>query len=258
MSAASPLTSALLAARQAGRLMSKFPAGNPPDADAAYDLQGELNAAMGRDPVGWKIGCTNPWAQEMTGTDEPFFGRMHKSTTFASPAELSGIQLESPIVEPEIAFRLGRGLLPSDAPFTLPQILDATDALAAAIEVVDCRFEGGWSPTLTETIADNGVHACFVFGSWTSEWAAIDRPEIEVVVTLNGDQLTDGIGANALDDPANALLWLANRAAGRGEALRSGDIITTGNIARSAVHAKPGDHAVCDFGSFGRVEAAFF
>lgn len=258
MSAASPLAGALLAAREAGRLMSKFPPGNPPDADAAYDLQGELNAAMGRDPVGWKIGCTNPWAQQLTGTDEPFFGRMHTSTTLASPAELTGIRLDSPIVEPEIAFRLERDLLPSDAPYTLPQILDATDALAPAVEVVDCRFEGGWSPTLLETIADNGVHACFVLGNWVSEWAAIERPEIQVVVTVNGERVTDGIGANALDDPANALLWLANRAAGRNEALRSGDIITTGNIARSAVHAKPGDHAVCDFGNFGRVEVSFF
>ena len=251
------LVSALAESRRAGRLMAKFPTTVPLEPDSAYDLQIQLNAAVGGTVVGWKIGCTNAWAQQLTGTDEPFYGRMHEETTFDSPADLAGLAFASPIVEPEIAFRFHRDLTPAEAPFTLRQVLDATAALAPAIEVVDCRFEGGWSPTLAETIVDNGVHACFVAGSWRSDWADIDRLGLTVAVTVNGESVTDGVGANALDDPANALLWLANRVTGRGETLHAGDIVTTGNIANAAVHAKPGDHAVCDFGPLGRVEATF-
>ena len=251
------LVTALVAARRSGRLMTKFPSAVPLDPDSAYDLQTGLNAALGRTAIGWKIGCTNPWAQQLTGTDEPFFGRMHEETTFTSPADLSGVALASPIVEPEIAFRIDTDLTPDDAPFTLPQVLEATAALAPAIEVVDCRFEGGWSPTLSETIVDNGVHGCFVAGSWHADWTGINRPKLRVAVTVNGEPVTDGVGSNALDDPASALVWLANRVTGRGGTLRAGDVVTTGNIANAAVHAKPGDHAVCDFGPLGRVEATF-
>ncbi len=258
MSAApASLVAALAEARRAGRLMTKFPAAVATDPDSAYDLQVELNAALGRAAVGWKIGCTNAWAQRLTGTDEPFFGRMHAETTFDSPADLSGLTFAQPIVEPEIAFRLGADLTPDDAPFALPQVLAAIAALAPAIEVVDCRFEGGWSPTLAETIIDNGVHGCFVAGPWHADWAGLDRAELRVTVTLNGAPAADGVGANALGDPAHALLWLANRVTGRGDRLRAGDVVTTGNIASEAVFGTPGDRAVCDFGVLGRVEARF-
>ncbi len=251
------LAAELVAARKAGKRATTFSSESPVSVDDAYEIQSQLNAALGGSLIGWKIGCTNAWAQQMTGTDEPFFGRMHAHTTFANPARVGGIPLVDPIVEPEIAFRIGQDLAPDDAPFSLAQVLAATDALAPAIEIVDCRYEGGWPAALAETIADNGVHGCFVAGNWTSEWTDIDRPAIHVTVTVNGEQVTDGVGANALDDPAHALLWLANRAAGRGQLLRAGDIVTTGNVANAAVHASHGDHTVCDFGPLGRVEATF-
>ncbi len=228
-----------------------------PDVDAAYGVQRALVPRLGRTLSGWKIGCTNAWAQEMTGTNEPFYGRMFAEGSFLSPAQIPASELFHPILEPEIAFWLGRDLLPKEAPFTESRVLESIAGLAPAIEVVDCRYEEGWSIDLVKTIADNGVHGFFVLGGEATDWRSIDRAAIPILVDVNGEYVIDGIGANALGDPLNALVWLANKCAGHGQALRTGDVITTGNVANAAVHSRRGDMVIVDFGSLGRLEASF-
>ncbi|MDP6951629.1 MAG: fumarylacetoacetate hydrolase family protein, partial [Alphaproteobacteria bacterium] len=115
----------------------------------------------------------------------------------------------------------------------------------------------GWPIGIRPTVADNGVHAAFVLGEEISDWHAIDRPGIAVSVAVNGETLTDGSGANALDDPVNALVWLANAATARGQRLAAGAVITTGNTANQAVFATPGDSAVARFSGLGEVRVDF-
>lgn len=246
-----------LAAHAGGAPIGEIPAGMLPDAEAAYRVQRTLVGELGRRPTGWKVGCTNAWAQRMTGTDEPFYGRMFAETTHASPARLDSGNLFDPIVEPEIAFRLGADLAPEGAPYGPGEAGAAVAALLPAIEVVDCRYAVGWPADLVRTIADNGVHACFVAGPEAPAWEEVDRPAVSVVLEVNGERVCGGSGANALGDPLDVLAWIANKCAAHGVTLRAGEIVTTGNIADSAVHAKPGDTAVADFGPLGRVEAAF-
>lgn len=247
-------------AAHAGRApIGELPGGTLPDGDAeaAYRMQRALVGRLGRTPTGWKVGCTNAWAQRMTGTDEPFYGRMFAETTHASPARLDSGNLFDPIVEPEIAFRLGADLVPEGAPYGPDEVAAAVAGLMPAIEIVDCRYAAGWPADLVRTIADNGVHACFVTGGEAPDWRAVDRPGVPVALEMNGGRAAGGSGANALGDPLDVLVWLANKCAAHGVALRAGEVVTTGNIADSAVHAKPGDTAVADFGALGRVEAAF-
>ena len=72
---------------------------------------------------------------------------------------------------------------------------------------------------------------------------------------VNG--LPAAVGANALDDPVNALVWLANRCTGRGHTLRAGEVITTGNTAGKPVFARPGDDVRATFGELGEVRVIF-
>ncbi len=248
----------LMRVRTEGKPLDEFPPGaEPPTLNDAYAVQDALVARLDRPHAGWKIGCTSKLAQEMSNTNEPFFGRMFADSTFDTPATVESGSFFQPIVEPEIAFKLGRDLTADGAPFTQTKLLDAVAAMYPAIEVVDSRFDGGWPIGIIPTVADNGVHGCFVLGPEVPDWQAIDRTSIPLSASVNGEFVADGIGSNALNDPLNALVWLANSATRRGHVLKAGDLVTTGNICNAPIFAKPGDTATAEFGDLGTVEITF-
>ena len=107
------------------------------------------------------------------------------------------------------------------------------------------------------TVADNGVHAAFISGVAITDWRAIDRPAIGVRVDVDGTLAVEGIGANALDDPINGLVWLGNRCLTRGHHLKNSEIVTTGNLATAPLFATPGQHVSATFEGLGKVEVMF-
>ena len=58
------------------------------DKSHAYAVQNalveKLQTHNDATPIGWKVGCTSKMTQEMSSTDEPFFGRMFKKTSYQS------------------------------------------------------------------------------------------------------------------------------------------------------------------------------
>ena len=246
----------VLMAARGGAAIGALP--EPPgDIEAAYAVQGALAARIGKPSNGWKIGCTSAMAQRISRVEEPFFGRMFAHTTAPSPARLSAADFHNPIVEPEIAFRMGRGLPASGAPWSEAAVADAVAAMFPAIELVDSRYARAWKIDIRETVADNGVHAFFVTGEECADWRAVDRAAVPLKVAVNGAATARGIGANALGDPMNALVWLANALAWRGLSLAAGSLVTTGNICDDPLRPAAGDVFTADYGPLGGVEIAF-
>lgn len=252
---------ALLSVRGQARGLEAFPSGcEPENKPDAYAVQDALVAALAQQACGWKVGCTSRLAQEMSNTDEPFFGRMFAATTHESPVAISMRDVMAPIVEPEIAFRLARDVVPDEPHQTVASIADAVDAIYPVIEVVDCRYAKGWPIAIEPTIADNGVHAVFAIGSGGIEgdaWRAVDRSALAMQAVVNGETVTVGVGANALDDPLNGLVWLANDFRKRGRTLYAGEIITTGNTANAPIFAKAGDDVEVVFDGLGEIRMRF-
>jgi 2-keto-4-pentenoate hydratase len=75
-------------------------------------------------------------------------------------------------------------------------------------------------------------------------------------MTINGIARGSGPGARALGDPVNVLLWLANQQSRLGRGLLAGEIISTGTCT-GLDPVLPGDRAVADFGSLGKVNVEF-
>jgi len=73
-----------------------------------------------------------------------------------------------------------------------------------------------------------------------------------VSVSLDGEPVTNGIGANALGDPLNVVVWLANHLSGRGITLKSGDWVSTGLLS-DVVIANAGSIIIAEFQSLGTV-----
>ena len=59
-----------------------------------------------------------------------------------------------------------------------------------------------------------------------------------------------------MEDPINAMVWLAKKMTELGNPLKAGDIVLSGSMI-AAVDAAPGDHFRGRFGSLGEVNIFF-
>jgi 2-oxo-3-hexenedioate decarboxylase/2-keto-4-pentenoate hydratase len=138
--------------------------------DALHDL---LAADFG-ELVGYKIGCTSPVMQQYLDIPHPCGGGVFAKGVHKSGARLRAKDFVRVGVECEIAVRLGRDLVISEAPFTAEWVAEAIEAYLPAIEIVDDRYvkwETMGAPTL---VADDFFAAGCVLGKAVARSAAPD------------------------------------------------------------------------------------
>jgi 2-oxo-3-hexenedioate decarboxylase/2-keto-4-pentenoate hydratase len=189
----------------------------------------------------------------MLGVDEPDYGHLFDDMFFAGGASVDLGRYLQPRVECEIAFLLRDRLVGYDV--TVEQVLDATESVAPALEIIDSRI-ADWKITLADTIADNASSGGVVLGSWIPLSADVDLPEITVDVAINDERVGSGQGAAVLGHPAAAVAWIANRLAGLGGALEAGHVVMPGSCTKAFdLHA--GDHVEAVYTEIGSVSARF-
>jgi 2-keto-4-pentenoate hydratase len=214
-------------------------------------LKGDLGAR-----VGYKIGCTSPVMQEYLDIPHPCSGGVFAKGVHQSRASLSTKNFVRVGVECEIAVRLARDLLPTEAPFTAEWVGEAVEAYLPAIEIVDDRY-ANWetmgAPTL---VADDFFAAGCVLGKPVVRSAAPDLLAVVGRALVNGVEAGQGTGADVLGHPHNALAWLANHLAADGKGLRAGEIVLTGSLIKT-VWLNAGDKVVMELKGLGKVEATF-
>lgn len=259
---ASEVAAALLEAERAGRQISlvslRYPEMTMAD---AYAIQARFVAAReaaGARRIGWKIGLTSRAMQAALGIDTPDSGVLFDDMLFPHGGTVPPGRFIAPRVEAEIAFLLRAGIGPGA---TREQVLDATEAVCPALEILDTRIlradpQTGRGRNVFDTIADNAANAGLVLGVERHDPRAFDLARVGAVLWRDGIVEETGLGAGVLGDPVRALTWLAERLAEHGGALRAGDIVLSGSFIRP-VEARPGAHFLGDFGAFGRVEITF-
>ena len=223
---------------------------DPVDADGAYAVQ-TINTrfweAQGRRIVGRKAGLTAKAVQTQLGVDQPDFGVLFDDMRVADGGTLDPARAIQPKAEAEIAFVLGADLPASDC--TPEQVAAAVATVHAAIEIVDSRI-ADWKITFADTVADNGSSAFFVLADAGKPLPGLDIWTAGMVMQINGETVSLGVGAAALGHPLNAAAWLANTLAARGEPLKAGDILLAGALG-PMVALKPGDHVRAVVGGLG-------
>ncbi|MCY4592286.1 MAG: hypothetical protein OXE86_17375 [Alphaproteobacteria bacterium] len=105
-------------------------------------------------------------------------------------------------------------------------------------------------------MADNGTDGPLELGPPVGRWHGIDRSNIPVTLTANGEVVREGRGGNALGDPLNVMVWLVNKRSREGEGMSAGQVVNTGTTA-GIYFAEPGGGAVADFGPLGQVSLTF-
>jgi 2-keto-4-pentenoate hydratase len=226
------------------------------DVEDSYLIQLEninLRVAAGATVVGHKVGLTSQAMQQMMGVDEPDYGHLLSDMALTEDQSVDAGRWLLPRVEPEVGFILGADLPGEDC--TDEDVLNATEAVTAALELIDSRI-ADWRIALPDTIADNASSAGFVLGATRVRPTDVDMLTIPVTLYRNDEEVGVGRSDAVLGNPVSTVAWLARKVASFGVQLRAGHIILPGSCTR-AVDVRPGDVFRGDFGPLGSVQLSF-
>ena len=227
---------------------------SPADLPTAYAAALGVRAARmqaGEVPAGYKVGFTNRSIWPIYQVYQPIWGTVWRNTLHqvASSApnegELSLDNLSEPRIEPEVVFCLRES---PPAGCDLASLVLSIDWMAHGFEIVHTHFRD-WKFSGAQAVADGGLHGHLLVGHRVKLFT--DHDAIALAVTLSSLRLKlyanqvladQGVGANVLDGPLQALLYFvqALRSTPGAPALAAGDVITTGTLT-DAHPVRPGE-----------------
>jgi len=227
----------------------------------AYSIQDELtNKYLSLNDknklIGKKIACTNKAAQLQLNVKESFYGNLFSNDISKSNSEINPKQYFSPFVEPEFSFIMNKELEVSKAPYNAQIVYDSIAAVLPSIELVDSRYEDWTKVGVKNLIADNAVHAHWVYGDLKKNLNIFDFNNHSVDLYINEKHIEKGNSNNVMGNPINSLTWLINNLALEGKKLPTNYYITTGTCTK-AISISAGDHVRADFGNLGIVSFFF-
>lgn len=217
-----------------------------------------MKIAAGRTVRGHKIGLTSRAMQLSSQIDEPDYGTL-LDDMFFSPGDIPATRFIAPRVEVELAFVLKKKL--EGTRISIDDVLDATDHVTPAIEIIDARIEQFDRHTkvmrkVFDTISDNAANAGIVLGGHKVLPRAVDLPWCGAILRQNGAVEETGLAAGVQGHPAVGVAWLTQKLAPWGECLEAGEVVLAGSFTRP-VAARAGDVFDADYGALGRFEFKF-
>lgn len=230
--------------------------------DDAYAIQRAWmrhKLANGRTLKGHKIGLTSRAMQRSSNITEPDYGALLDDMFFANGGDVPIERFILPRVEVELAFILKERLTGPEC--TIFDVLNATDYVVPAIEIIDARIqqidpETKATRKVFDTISDNAADAGLVLGGRPVKPDAVDLRWVAAVLYKNGVVEESGVAAAVLNHPANGVAWLANKLHPHGVTLEPGQVILGGSFT-APVAARAGDSFHVDYGPLGSIAVRF-
>ena len=236
----------------------RFPGMTIEDGYAVSRAWVKMKIAQGWVARGHKIGLTSRAMQQSSQIDEPDFGTL-LDDMFFEPGAIPAARFIAPRVEVELAFVLRRKL--EGAKISVDEVLDATEYVTPAIEIIDARIEQFDRHTramrkVQDTISDNAANAGIVLGGRRVAPREVDLPWCGAILRLNGAVEETGLAAGVQGHPAIGVAWLTMKLAPWGECLQAGEVVLAGSFTRP-VPARQGDVFDADYGRLGRFQFTF-
>ncbi|MDB5942017.1 MAG: uncharacterized protein JWQ13_1583 [Ramlibacter sp.] len=243
---------------QVEHFSKRFPGMTIDDGYAVQRAWVRMKTDAGRVVRGHKIGLTSRAMQQASQIDEPDFGVL-LDDMFFGPGDIPSERFIVPRVEVELAFVLKKKI--EGGKVSVEQVLDATDYVTPAIEIIDSRIEQHDRHTkvfrkVQDTISDNAANAAIVLGGRKLRPAEVDMPWIGAILRQNGVVEETGLAAGVQGHPAIGVAWLAMKLAPWGECLQAGETVLAGSFTRPAL-AKKGDLFNADYGPLGSFDFRF-
>jgi 2-oxo-hept-3-ene-1,7-dioate hydratase len=218
----------------------------------------KLKAAQGRTVIGHKIGLTSRAMQISSQITEPDYGTLLDDMLYG-PGDIPQDRFIAPRVEVELAFVLKKTL--QGDKISVDDVLDATDYVTPAIEIIDSRIEQFDRHTkvmrkVFDTISDNAANGGIVLGGNKAKPRDLDLPWCGAILRQNGVVEETGLAAGVQGHPAIGVAWLVQKLAPWGERLEAGEIVLAGSFTRP-VAARRGDRFEADYGALGAFSFQF-
>ena len=244
--------------QQVEHFSKRFPGMTIEDGYAVSRAWVALKLSEGRKVIGHKIGLTSRAMQMASQITEPDYGTLLDDMLF-EPGEIPTRRFIAPRVEVELAFVLKKKLQGAD--ITVEDVLEATEYVTPAIEIIDSRIEQFDRHTkvmrkVYDTISDNAANAGIILGGKRVHPREVDLPWCGAILRQNGAVEETGLAAGVQGNPAIGVAWLAMKLAPWGECLEAGEIVLAGSFTRP-VAAKQGDVFDADYCPLGRFEFRF-
>jgi 2-keto-4-pentenoate hydratase len=189
---------------------------------AAQGRAREDALAGGAARLGWKAGLGTEAAMAKVGTSAPLVGFLTDGTLAASGATIAIHAWANPLLEPEVAVRLGADVA---AGAGAAEVRAAIDAAGPAIELVDL----GAPDDVEAVLAGNIFHRAVLLGPLVAlPPGGLDA--VRLTLAVAGEPVVDGIDPRpALGDLAEVVRAIADQLPLAGTTLKAGDVVITGS-----------------------------
>jgi len=218
----------------------------------AYAMQSEicrLRELRGDGLVGYKVGCTSPTIQRQLKINQPVFGRLFRTDSWESGMVLPSTQFSRPAVEGELAVRLAHDIKVDASD---EEIFAALDSVFAVIEMHNLVFRRS-SPSVEELVANNCVHAGFVYPPKLPPFSRDDTSSLQI--EIDDVVIATVPGAELMRTVLDSLSWLSRQLQPRELGLRAGQTILCGSVA-PVIPVSAGTRISVRAGQFGLVQCS--
>ncbi|OYU78229.1 MAG: 2-keto-4-pentenoate hydratase [Alphaproteobacteria bacterium PA3] len=251
---ASTIAGQFRAARLSRTALKDFPGPLPRALDESYAIQDAAIAHWPDQVIGWKVGRILGDMVAVHGTDRligPIFAASLQRADNEAELDFAAIADGFCAVEGEYVFELATDAEPGKTDYDASSALALVGELWTGIEVAGSPLATINDLGPTVVVSDFGNNWGLILGKPLQNWQA-RLEELICSVTINGDVVGTGIVTAFPGGITQSLVFALNCAASRGLPLKRGMLISTGAV--SGVHdAKPGDHAIADFGPDGKI-----
>ncbi len=193
-------------------------------------------------PIGYKAGLTNVAVQKRFNYDQPMRGTLYRSMMLRSGAEIDAKFGARPVFEADL-IAVVRSSAIHDAKTPL-EALAHVSAVYPFMELPDLVLEdpskiAGPSLAMINVGARYGVLGSPIPLPATEASLAMLRDMTVRLVDGDGNVIDSGKGSGILDQPMNAVLWLAADLKKSGITLKEGDLLSLGSFTK-LIPPKPG------------------
>ena len=204
------------------------------------------------DVTGYKLALTSKAMQNMFGVNTPFKGNLFSETILKGDQVVSLKNYGRLGVEFELAIEIGEDFGANFKNMTIEECMSKVSAVYPAFELIDDRKADYSKVNLISTTADNSWNANTVLGSKSQNFSHLDFSVNQVFKSINGNIETSVTGA-ALENPFNAVIWIADFLNKRGSELKKGQIVMTGSTFPT-YFPQPGDVIEFEVFDIGKIK----